>query len=67
MKVERKCKIVSKEQMGDAIYMTLECGDMVRTSFKPPASLSMSSAVRDCFCAVPFLCAPARKMSLRTF
>ena len=36
MKVERKCKIVSKEQMGDAIYMTLECGDMVRTSFKAP-------------------------------
>ena len=36
MKVERKCKIVSKEQMGDAIYMTLECGDMVRTSFKGP-------------------------------
>ena len=36
MKVERKCKIVSKEQMGDAIYMTLECGDMVRTSCKGP-------------------------------
>ncbi len=36
MKVERKCKIVSKEQMGDAIYMTLECGDMVRTSWKAP-------------------------------
>lgn len=36
MKVERKCKIVFKEQMGDAIYMTLECGDMVRTSFKAP-------------------------------
>lgn len=36
MKVERKCKIVSKEQTGDAIYMTLEVGDMVRTSFKAP-------------------------------
>lgn len=36
MKVERKCKIVSKEQMGDAVYMTLEVGDMVRTSFKAP-------------------------------
>lgn len=36
MKVERKCKIVSKEQLGDAIYMTLEVGDMVRTSFKGP-------------------------------
>lgn len=34
MKVERKCKIVSKEQLGDAIYMTLEVGDMVRTSCK---------------------------------
>ena len=36
MKVERKCKIVSKEQIGDAVYMTLEVGDMVRTSFKAP-------------------------------
>ena len=36
MKVERKCKIVSKEQLGDAVYMTLEVGDMVRTSFKAP-------------------------------
>lgn len=36
MKVERKCKIVAKQQMGDAIYMTLEAGDMVRTSFKGP-------------------------------
>lgn len=36
MKVERKCKIVSKEQMGDAIWMTLEVGDMVRTSCKGP-------------------------------
>ena len=36
MKVERKCKIVSKEQMRDAIYMVLEVGDMVRTSFKAP-------------------------------
>lgn len=36
MKVERKCKIVSKEQMGDAVYMVLEAGDMVRTSFRAP-------------------------------
>ena len=36
MKVERKCKIVSKEQMGDAIYMVLEAGDMVHTSFRAP-------------------------------
>lgn len=36
MKVERKCTIISKEQMGDAIYMTLACGDMVRTSWKAP-------------------------------
>lgn len=36
MKVERKCKIVSKTWMGDAIYMVLEVGDMVRTSFKGP-------------------------------
>lgn len=36
MKVERKCKIVSKELMGDAIYMVLEAGDMVRSSFKNP-------------------------------
>ncbi len=36
MKVERKCKIVSKEQMGDAVYMVLEAGDMVRTSFQAP-------------------------------
>ena len=36
MKVERKCKIVEKTQLGDAIYMTLEAGDMVRTSFKGP-------------------------------
>lgn len=36
MKVERKCKIVSKTMMGDAVYMVLEVGDMVRTSFKNP-------------------------------
>ena len=36
MKVERKCRIVSKKQMGDAIYMALEVGDMVRTSFRAP-------------------------------
>ena len=36
MKVERKCKIVEKTLMGDAVYMTLEAGDMVRTSFKGP-------------------------------
>ena len=32
MKVERKCRIVEKTQMGDAIYMVLAVGDMVRTS-----------------------------------
>lgn len=36
MKVERKCKIISKELMGDAIYMVLEAGDMVRTTCKGP-------------------------------
>lgn len=36
MKVERKCKIVSKTMMGDAIYMVLEVGDMVRATFKNP-------------------------------
>ena len=36
MKVERKCKIVEKTRMGDAVYMNLEAGDMVRTSFKGP-------------------------------
>ena len=36
MKVERKCKIVEKTCMGDAIHMVLEVGDMVRTSFKGP-------------------------------
>ena len=36
MKVERKCRIVSKKQMGDAIYMALEVGDLVRTSFRAP-------------------------------
>lgn len=36
MKVEHKCEIVSKTRMGDAIYMVLEVGDMVRTSFTTP-------------------------------
>lgn len=36
MKVERKCRIVEKTQMGDAVYMVLEVGDMVRTSFTAP-------------------------------
>lgn len=36
MKVERKCNIVEKNYMGDAIYMVLEAGDMVRSSFKNP-------------------------------
>ena len=36
VKVERKCRIVSKEKMGDAFYMVLEVGDMVRTSFQKP-------------------------------
>ena len=36
MKVERKCKIAEKRRMGDAVWMTLEVGDMVRTSYKNP-------------------------------
>lgn len=36
MKVERKCKIVSKTMMGDAVYMVLEVGDMARTTAKGP-------------------------------
>ena len=37
MKVERKCKIVSKDWLNrDAVYMVLEVGDMVRTSWKGP-------------------------------
>ena len=36
MKVERKCKIVSKDHLGDAVSMTLEVGDMVAQSFKGP-------------------------------
>ena len=36
MKVERKCRIASKQIMGDAVYMVLEVGDMVRCSFKNP-------------------------------
>ncbi len=36
MKVEHKCKIVEKTRMGDAVYMVLEVGGMVRTSFKAP-------------------------------
>jgi len=36
MKVERKCKIVSKEILGDAIHMVLEVGDMVQKTCKGP-------------------------------
>ena len=37
MKVERKCKIVSKKWLNeDAVHMVLEVGDMVRTSCKGP-------------------------------
>ncbi len=36
MKVERKCKILSKQWMGDAVYMLLEVGDMVRAACKGP-------------------------------
>ena len=37
MKVERKCKIISKKWLNDdAVYMVLAVGDMVRTSFKGP-------------------------------
>ena len=33
MKVERKCNIVSKTELGEAVSMGLEVGDMVRQSF----------------------------------
>ena len=36
MKIERKCTVVSKERMGDAVYMVLEVGDMVRITFRNP-------------------------------
>ena len=36
MPIQKECKIVSKEQMGDAVYMVLEVGDMVRTTCKGP-------------------------------
>ena len=36
MKVERSCKIVKKEQTGNTVFMTLEAGDMVRTSYRAP-------------------------------
>ena len=37
MKVERKCKIVSKEWLNhDAVFLVLQAGDMVRTSFQGP-------------------------------
>lgn len=36
MKVERACKIVCRRQMGDAVWLTMEAGDMVRTSFRAP-------------------------------
>ena len=36
MKIEHSCKIVSRKKMGDAIYMVLEAGNMIRTSFKAP-------------------------------
>ena len=36
MKVERKCKIISKEWLNpDAVFLVLEVGDMVRTSSAP--------------------------------
>ena len=36
MKVERKCKIISKEMLGDAVFMVLSVGDMVRKTCKGP-------------------------------
>ena len=36
VKVERICTIVAREEMGDAIYLVLEAGDMVRTSYAGP-------------------------------
>lgn len=59
MKVERKCKIVEKIYMGDAIYMVLEAGNMVRASFKNPGqfvhikcgdALLLRRPISVCFC-----------------
>ena len=36
MKIERKCEILEKKQLGDAIYMVLGVGDMVSTSDTRP-------------------------------
>lgn len=36
MKVERNCRIVRKSRMGDAVFLVLEAGDMVRSSWKNP-------------------------------
>lgn len=36
MKVERKCRILSREQLGDAVRLVLSVGDMVRTSQMRP-------------------------------
>jgi dihydroorotate dehydrogenase electron transfer subunit len=36
LKVEQQCKIVSRQQLGDAIDLVLEVGDMVRSSFRAP-------------------------------
>ncbi len=36
MKVERICKIVHKTQMGGAVFMVLEAGDLVRASYRNP-------------------------------
>ena len=36
MKVEQNCTIVAREELGDAIYLVLAVGDMVRKSFKGP-------------------------------
>ncbi|WP_347563719.1 dihydroorotate dehydrogenase electron transfer subunit [Pseudoflavonifractor sp. 524-17] len=34
--MEHSCKIVEKDRMGDAVYMVLEAGHMVRASFRTP-------------------------------
>ncbi len=61
MKVERKCTIVEKTRVGDAVWMTLEAGEMVRNSFKAPGQfvhikcgegLLLRRPISVCTCAV---------------
>ena len=59
MKVEQNCTIVAREEMGDAIYLVLAVGDMVRKSFKGPGQfvhvkcgegLLLRRPISVCFC-----------------